>query len=149
MRKILLVALLTAFAAGCSDNSGRIKEKTFAQQIAELEKEGAQPRPGDEIALQTAAEREAEVALAAQKERRAQPPLIESNYIFQVMPDRGVYSFDEYNQVWTGAPQEKDYKDEKRLWTKPKRHKGDYEAPAKESASAPSKPSYYDEDDDY
>ena len=145
MRKILLIALLAVFVAGCSNNSGRVKEKTFAQQIAELEREGAQPRPGDEIALQTAAEREAEVALAAQKERRAQAPLVESNYIFQVMPDKGVYSFDEYNQVWTGAPQERDYKDEKRLWTKPKRYKGDYEAPSQESASPPS---YQDEDDD-
>jgi len=158
MRKLLIIALLPAFCAGCyiGGSQGGMQGKTFAQQYAALEREGVPPRGviTDARALQTDADREAEVALAAQKERRAQPPLVESNYIFQVLPDKGVYSFDEYNQVWTGEPKEKDYKGAKRLWAKPKRHKGEYDAAAEAAAAkpppAPAKPAApdYDEDDD-
>ena len=132
MKKFLIIALLPAFIAGCGGNStsaGRVKEKTFAQQYAELQR-NPPDADYDTRAFQTADERAADVALAAQAERRAQPPLVESDYIFQVIPHKNVYSYDEYNRVWTDEPKAKDYKEEKRLWTKPKRHKGDYEPPA-------------------
>jgi hypothetical protein len=153
MKNLLLLLFVSALFAGCYNNSaGAVKEQSFAQQYAELEKEHPQASPanaGDDIALQTAAEREAQVSIDAQKERRAQPPLIESDYFFKVMPDKNIYSYDEYNQVWSEAPKEKDYKTAKRLWTKPKRHKGDYEpeADAGMQDSAPES-SYSPEDED-
>jgi hypothetical protein len=144
MKKLLFIAFLIAFLpvffAGCygGSSAGNTSGKTFAEQYAELEKQPVQPTaaPGAVSAFQTADDRKAAVAIAAQRERRAQPPLVESNYIFQVMPDKGVYAYDEYNQVWTDEPKEKDYKAATRLWTKPKRHKGDYDAVA-ESSSEP------------
>ena len=148
MKNFLLLAFCAALFAGCYGTSaGNLNEKTFAQQYAELEKEPPQQvEPSSNIAFQTAADREAEVAIAAQKERRAQPPLVESNYIFQVMPDKGVYSYDEYGQVWNEAPKEKDYKAAKRLWSKPARHRGDYVAPAAPSA-APADAGFSEADD--
>ena len=153
MKNLLILVFAAALSAGCYNNSaGAVKEKSFAQQYAELEK--GQPQTtadagADAIALQTAAEREAQVSVAAQKERRAQPPLVESNYIFKIMPDKNVYSYDEYNQVWNEAPKEKDYKSAKRLWTKPKRHKGDYEPAAEANTpdSAPETPDFPDDGD--
>jgi hypothetical protein len=154
MKNLLLLLFVSALFTGCYNNSaGAVKEQSFAQQYAELEKEHPQALPDDTAgyatALQTAAEREAQLSIDAQKERRAQPPLIESNYFFKVMPDKNIYSYDEYNQVWTDAPKEKDYKTTKRLWAKPKRHKGDYEpeADADMPDSAPEAP-YSPEDED-
>jgi hypothetical protein len=141
MKNFLLLAVVAVIFAGCSNNyAGAIREKSFAQQYAELESEPLESLEesiaGGGSALQTAADRTAEVALAAQSERRAQPPLVESNYFFRIMPDKGVYSYDEYNQVWTDAPKDKDYKEEKRLWNKPKRHEGDYDGGGASGATA-------------
>ncbi|MDR0734714.1 MAG: hypothetical protein LBG16_03345 [Elusimicrobiota bacterium] len=141
MKNILLLVFASALLAGCYNNSaGAVKERSFAQQYAELEKEPPQAPAagvGGDITLQTAADREAQVSADAQKERRAQPPLVESNYIFKIMPDKNVYSYDEYNQVWSDAPKEKDYKSTKRLWTKPKRYQGDYEPEADTPEASP------------
>ena len=131
MKKLLLFAFIPVFVAGCygsgGSSAGNVKTKTFNEQIAELEKE---PMPEDYKAYKAATsssgalagenERALEVAEAAQKERRGSAPFVESNYIFKVMPDKGTYSFDEYNQVWVDEPKLKDYKETKRLWTKPK-----------------------------
>ena len=59
------------------------------------------------------------------QERRTAQPLVESEYIFNAIPetDKGVYFFDERRQPKIpGQPSEADYKREKRLWTKPKRY---------------------------
>ena len=64
----------------------------------------------------------------AEKERRAAQPLVESNYVFNVVPetDKTVYFFDERQQPKVpGQPSDSDYKKEKRLWKKPKRYTPD------------------------
>jgi hypothetical protein len=154
MKKFLFFAVFAAFFAGCAANSnGSLKEKSFAEQYAALENEPVPPtQPADgALTFQTPEERARQVEIDSQRERRAQAPLVESNYIFRVMPDRkNVYSYDEYNQVWTDEPKVKDYKETKRLWNKPKRYEGDVTTPAVSSsspdASAPSDDfSYMDE----
>lgn len=131
MKKLLIFAFIPVLFAGCygsgSSSAGNLRGKTFNEQIAELEKE---PIPEDYKSykstpgiLQTADERAMEVAEEAQKERRGGAPIVESNYIFNVMPDKGTYSFDEYNQVWNDEPKLKEYQEKKRLWIKPKAFK--------------------------
>jgi len=136
MKQTLVLVLSTVFFYGClsgpSSNtqtsvSGPTKgeNKTFAQQYKELEKEEVPTR--EQMAalpnnLQTEEERAAEVSAQAQAERRGEAPLIESNYIFKVKPDTSVYSYDQYNQVWTDARPAREYKETKRLWEKPKKY---------------------------
>lgn len=127
MKHLLIFVVLTLVLSGCYGMSSNGRPKTFAQQIAELE---ANPVPQDAAAssasiTQSEVDRSLDVAQEAQKERRAEAPLVESNYIFQVMPDKGTYGFDEYNQVITDDPKSDDYSQTKRLWTKPKRVKPD------------------------
>ena len=130
MKKLLIFAFIPVLFAGCyggGSSSGNIKGKTFNEQIAELEKE---PLPEDYKAykanpgvLKSADDHDVEIAEEAQKERRGGAPIVESNYIFNVMPDKGTYSFDEYNQVWNDEPKLKEYQEKKRLWIKPKAFK--------------------------
>ncbi|MDR0953750.1 MAG: hypothetical protein LBM71_06240 [Elusimicrobiota bacterium] len=132
MKKLFIFAVFAFFALSfVACQSGEPKKttgKTFAQTYAELEKQPLE-NPGNIPAavdpFETEADREAEVDIAAQQERRAAPPLVESNYIFQVKPEKSTYSFDEYNQPWTDAPKAEDYSKTKRLWTKPQKFKGD------------------------
>ena len=61
----------------------------------------------------------------AAKERREAAPLVESEYVFNVIPetDKGVYFFDERQRPKIpGQPSDAEYKREKRLWEKPKRY---------------------------
>lgn len=142
MKQLLILTVLTLVLTGCYGMSSNGRPKSFAQQIAELE---AQPVPQDAAAgtspsvTQSEVDRALDVAQEAQKERRAEAPLVESNYIFQVMPDKGTYTFDEYNQVVTDDPKSDDYSQTKRLWNKPKRIKPDTyaaeSAPAEGDAS--------------
>ncbi len=130
MKKLLLFIILPAFFAGCyggGTSAGNLKGRTFNEQIAELEREPV-PEDYDSLdssagALQSDVDRALDVSAQAQRERRGVAPLVESDYIFRVMPDKGTYSFDEYNQVWTDDPKLADYKNTKRLWTKPKAFK--------------------------
>lgn len=139
MKQLLVLTVLTLVLTGCYGMTSKGGSKSFAQQIAELE---AQPLPQDAAAgtspsvTQSEVDRALDVAKEAQKERRAEAPLVESNYIFQVTPDKGTYSFDEYNQVVTDEPKSDDYSQAKRLWTKPKRIKPDTYAAASEPAAA-------------
>jgi len=148
MKRILFLAAIVLIATACSSGSsrkkdrsagvGRVKDKTFAQQYAALEKQPLQATKPSNLDLDKnetdyMKEREA----AAQSERRAQPPLVESNYIFNVMPDKGTYSFDEYNQVWTGERRLNEYKETKRLWNKPKRFRGESFGAAAPAATSP------------
>ena len=61
----------------------------------------------------------------AAKERRETQPLVESEYIFNAVPEteKAVYFFDDRQQPKVpGDPNDADYKREKRLWQKPKRY---------------------------
>lgn len=140
--------VLPVFLTACyGTDGGSSKEKSFTQQLKELEREHAQSSttPYEEAAntsiFQSEVDRQRDIEIAAQKERRAETPLVESDYIFRVMPDKGTYMFDEYNQVITDDPKTADYKEAKRLWKKPKRYTpevyGTEEVPAGEDAYAP------------
>ena len=150
MRKALVLVLSLTFFAGClsgsSSNASSAKgpskgeNKTFAEQYEELEQQPVPTR--EEMAslpdnLQTEADRAADVALEAQAERRGAAPLIESNYIFKVKQDKGVYSYDQHNQVWTDKRTEREYKETKRLWEKPKKYEASkyYGSESSEDAS--------------
>ncbi len=132
MKKLLIFALVSVIFAGCyggGTSSGNVKERSFNEQYAELEQEtvpedyeGYTSASG---ALKNEADRAIDVANEAQRERRGVAPLVESDYIFRVMPDKGTYSFDEYNQVWTDEPKLEDYKNTKRLWKKPQAFRAD------------------------
>lgn len=157
MKQTLVLLLSILFFAGClsgsSSNASSAKgpskgeNKTFAEHYEELEKQPVPTR--EEVSampnnLQTEEDRAADVALEAQAERRGAAPLIESNYIFKVKQDKGVYSYDQYNQVWTDKRSAKEYKETKRLWEKPKK----YEASKYygESSSGSSEEYSYSED---
>lgn len=61
----------------------------------------------------------------AQAERRQAKPNVESEYIFNVQPEtqKNVYFFDErVRPLIPGEPSEREYKNTKRLWKKPKRY---------------------------
>ena len=149
MKPTIILVLSLAFFAGClggntstrSDvkNPSRGENKTFAEHYEELEKQPVPTREQMEAmpkeTLQTADERAAEVAAQAQAERRGEPPLIESNYIFKVQQHKGVYSYDQHNQVWTDARTAKEYKDTKRLWEKPKKYEAGKYYGSSESSS--------------
>ncbi len=64
---------------------------------------------------------------AAQIDRREAQPNTESNYLFNTVPqsnpDPNIYFFDKRQQPKVpGEYSAQDYKNEKRLWTKPKRY---------------------------
>lgn len=135
MKQTLVLVLSLVFFSGClgghttaggeAVSPSRSEGKTFAEHYEELEKEPVPTR--EQMAampnnLQTADERAAEVAAQAQAERRGEPPLIESNYIFKVRPNKGVYSYDQHNQVWQDHRTAREYKETKRLWAKPKKY---------------------------
>lgn len=136
MKQSLILVLSLVFFAGCLggqtttakgevSSPSKSEGKTFAEHYEELEQ---QPVPSrQELAampnnLQTDEERAAEVAAQAQAERRGEPPLIESNYIFRVKPAKSVYSYDQHNQVWKDERSSREYKETKRLWEKPKKY---------------------------
>ncbi len=63
----------------------------------------------------------------AELDRRELPPNVESEYIFNVVPqnteDTNIYFFDKHQQPKVpGEYTANDYKNEKRLWVKPKRY---------------------------
>lgn len=135
MKQTIVLVLSLAFFCGCLGGSSNTtssvngpakgENKTFAEQYKELEKEPVPTR--EEMGkmpnnLQTAEDRAADVALEAQAERRGEPPLLESNYIFKVKQNKGVYSYDQHNQVWTDQRSAREYKETKRLWEKPKKY---------------------------
>ncbi|MBR3898971.1 MAG: hypothetical protein IKJ44_01710 [Elusimicrobiaceae bacterium] len=61
----------------------------------------------------------------AYKERREAKPNTESNYIFEVQPEtqKNVYFFDDRTRPMVpGEPGEREYKNTKRLWERPRRY---------------------------
>ena len=100
---MLGIGLLAACASSEAQNDPREQRKIYLTEEDYLEELGSQ----------------------AEKERRTAPPLIESDYIFNTVPetDKTVYFFDERQQPKVpGNPSDADYKKEKRLWKKPKRY---------------------------
>ncbi|WP_428897538.1 hypothetical protein Dip518_001329 [Parelusimicrobium proximum] len=86
----------------------------------------------------------------AQRERRGAKPVVESNYIFRVLP-QDTYFYDEKNMPIEGnVKKASDYK-EKRLWTRPKRFApGEYgTGGGGASTPEPAAPSYDSYDDGY
>ncbi len=89
----------------------------------------------------------------AYKERREAKPSAESEYIFNVQPDtqKNVYFFDErVRPMVPGEPSERDYKNTKRLWEKPKRYSpdqyyGGFSGSAETDNSSGSSTSYEDD----
>ncbi len=135
MKQTLMLVLSLVFFSGCLGGSSNTtssvngpskgENKTFAEHYEELEKQPVPTREQMESMpnnLQTAEDRAADVALEAQAERRGEPPLLESNYIFKVKQNKGVYSYDQHNQVWTDQRSAREYKETKRLWEKPKKY---------------------------
>ena len=92
----------------------------------------------------------------AQAERREAKPNVESDYIFDLQPqtEKHVYFFDDRSRPMVpDQASERDYKNTKRLWKKPKRYSPEeyysgQPAPA-ESAPASSSSNYYEDDYDY
>ncbi|MBR3603147.1 MAG: hypothetical protein IKL48_00385 [Elusimicrobiaceae bacterium] len=96
----------------------------------------------------------------AYAERREAKPASESNYIFEVQPEtqKNVYFFDDRTQPMVpGEPSERDYKNTKRLWERPRRYSpeqyyaGAAAAPAADTGSenSSSYDSYSDSEFDY
>ena len=84
----------------------------------------------------------ADLSPEAQKARREAPPVVESEYIFNLEPspdEKNIYFYDDRQQPQVpGVPNDGDYKKEKRLWQKPKRYSTEkyygMAAPAEEAA---------------
>ena len=84
----------------------------------------------------------ADLSPEAQKSRREAPPVVESEYIFNLEPapdEKNIYFYDDRQQPQVpGVPNDGDYKKEKRLWQKPKRYSPEQyygmAAPAEEAA---------------
>ncbi len=86
-----------------------------------------QQKPAKKIYL-TKEDYQEDAAHAAEIERREAQPNYESDYIFNAYPqtDPNVYFFDKRQQPKIpGEYAAKDYKNEKRLWKKPKRYTPD------------------------
>ena len=126
----LLLLTLLCFS-GCYSREGY--PTTFESQYRQLEREtkyytekdffDADKRSADDKRSMSEGDRQAAVAAEAQKERRAKT-VVESDYYFQVYPGRQEsYSYNEYNEVWSDGYPLNAYKENRRLWEKPKRHK--------------------------
>ena len=103
--KLLLLVLCISVFSACSTNAQK-KEK-YNRKIYLTEEDYLE-----------------DLSEQAVKERREAPPAVESEYIFNAQPttQETVYFFDERQQPKVpGQPAAKDYKKEKRLWTKPRR----------------------------
>ena len=157
MKQTLVLVLSLVFFGGCLGGSSNTtssvngpskgENKTFAEQYKELEKQPVPTREEMEKMpnnLQTEEDRAADVALEAQAERRGEPPLLESNYIFKVKQNKGVYSYDQHNQVWTDERSAREYKETKRLWEKPKKYNASKYYGESSSSSSSEEYSYED-----
>lgn len=104
--KLLILVLCISFVTACNTNA---KKKEKYNRKIYLTEEDYLEDLGEE----------------AVKERRETQPVVESEYIFNAVPDtqKAVYFFDERQQPKVpGQPSDAEYKREKRLWTKPKRY---------------------------
>ena len=146
MKLLLQLTVLAVFTLGmtaCHSNSKQNQQdKTYQRKIYLTEQDYLD-----------------DLATGAQAERREAKPNVESDYIFEVQPetDKHVYFFDD--RVRPMVPDQasyRDYKNNKRLWEKPKRYSpeeyySNQPAPTQESQSSSSSYSrskdYYDDYD--
>ncbi len=95
--------------------------------LAACSSKNRREKPAKKIYL-TKEDYQEDAAHAAEIERREAQPNYESDYIFNAYPqaDPNVYFFDKRQQPKVpGEYSAKDYKNEKRLWKKPKRYSPD------------------------
>ena len=130
--KLLILILCLGFVTACNTNAKK-KEK-YNRKIYLTEEDYLE-----------------DLGHEAVKERRETPPVVESEYIFNAVPEteKAVYFFDERQQPKVpGQPSDADYKREKRLWTKPKRYSPDeyygMQGGAEETAASSYEESSYD-----
>ncbi len=108
---VLSVLLLAAFMGACKSGDAQTENgQRYAKKIY-LTKEDYME----------------DLKNSAQTDRREAQPNVESNYIFNLTPkateDPNVYFFDRHQRPKVpGQYSAQDYKNEKRLWTKPKRY---------------------------
>lgn len=79
-------------------------------------------------------------------DRREAKPVIESEYIFRVKPEKEIYFYDDRTRpMIPGEPSEREYKNTKRLHQKPKRYsQAQYYGNQPQQAEEPAEePSYY------
>ena len=142
MIKHILFAVVLALCAGltaCNTNQKTAQQEPYRKKIYLNEQDYL-----DDLSKEAAAE------------RREAKPNAESNYVFNVIPEtpKNVYFFDERVQPKIpGVPSERDYKNTKRLWEKPRRYTaqqyyGDSAAPASNNSNTDSSASSY-EDNSY
>ena len=124
--KLLVLILCISFVSACNTNAKK-KEK-YNRKIYLTEEDYLE-----------------DLGQEAVKERSETPPVVESEYIFNAVPEteKAVYFFDERQQPKVpGQPSNADYKREKRLWTKPKRYTAEQyygmQGPAEESNNSSS-----------
>lgn len=135
-----LLAVCMGLAACSSDSKKNTQQEPYRKKIYLTEQDYL-----DDLSKQAAAE------------RREAKPNAESNYVFNVLPEtpKNVYFFDERVQPKIpGVPSEREYKNTKRLWQKPRRfspqqYYGDSAAPAATSSGSDSGGSSYDDSYDY
>ena len=104
--RLLVLMLCVSFISACNTNAQK-KEK-YNRKIYLTEEDYLE-----------------DLTEEAAKERRETPPVVESEYIFNAVPEteKAVYFFDERQRPKVpGQPSDADYKREKRLWNKPKRY---------------------------
>ena len=92
-----------------------------------------------------------DLSAQAAQERRETQPVVESEYIFNAVPEteKAVYFFDERQRPKVpGQPNAADYKREKRLWNKPKRYSPD-EYYGMQGAADTTESSSYSEESSY
>lgn len=112
MKKTILFVLLTSFCiatAACSSNKQAKNDEQYQRKKIYLTEEDYM----EDLAKDAAAE------------RREAKPNTESEYIFELQPEtqKNVYFFDErVRPMIPGEPSDREYKNTKRLWEKPKRY---------------------------
>lgn len=135
---VLGVCLMVGLLGACQSDTRTINGQRYAKKIY-LTKEDYLEDIGN----------------VAEQDRREVQPNRESEYIFNVIPqateDTSVYFFDKHQQPKVpGQYTAQDYKNEKRLWRKPKRYApAQYYGTQGDSGSDNSESSYYEESSSY
>lgn len=127
--KLLVLCLLLGTLSACTTNKQR--QEKYNRKIYLTEEDYLE-----------------DLSAEAAKERREAPAQVESEYIFNVQPfvDDNVYFFNKRLEPKVpGEPLADEYKNEKRLWVKPRRYTPDeyYGMQGSSSSSEESSSSYY------
>ncbi|GHT40361.1 hypothetical protein FACS189437_05820 [Bacteroidia bacterium] len=85
---------------------------------------GSRPAHGKPLYIKEGEYEEA-VNSSAESERRAAAPIVESDYIFRIQPQNSFYYDERSKPLEEPVIRASDYKNTKRLWTRPKRYMKD------------------------